>query len=155
LNTVVNCAGLRAPDVARLISGLPADKIPQAYFAKAHYYTLSGKSPFNHLVYPVAHTAFLGVHVTLDMGGQARFGPDLDWIDEINYTFDPAREPLFYEAILRSDPPLLPRPAGWAATTRLYRHPPENFRTKRTSSRLSYRRASRSRRRRIGQLIRD
>lgn len=105
-NTVVNSAGLRAPDVARLIDGLPADKIPQAYYAKAHYYTLSGKSPFNHLVYPVAHTAFLGVHVTLDMGGQARFGPDLDWIDEIDYTFDPAREPLFYEAIRRYYPDL-------------------------------------------------
>ncbi len=105
-NSVVNSAGLRAPQVARLISGLPGHSIPQAYFAKAHYYTLSGKSPFNHLVYPVAHTAFLGVHVTLDMGGQARFGPDIDWIDEIDYTFDPAREPLFYEAIRRYYPDL-------------------------------------------------
>jgi L-2-hydroxyglutarate oxidase LhgO len=105
-NTVVNSAGLNAPHVARLINGLPADSIPQAYFAKAHYYALSGKSPFNHLVYPVAHTAFLGVHVTLDMGGQARFGPDLAWIDSIDYSFDPAREPLFYEAIRRYYPDL-------------------------------------------------
>ncbi len=105
-NTVVNSAGLRAPDVARLINGLPTNSIPQAYFAKAHYYTLSGKSPFNHLVYPVAHTAFLGVHVTIDMGGQARFGPDLEWIDRIDYTFDPAREPFFYKAIRRYWPDL-------------------------------------------------
>ena len=105
-NTVVNCAGLRAPDVARLLKGLSDDSIPPAYYAKAHYYTLSGKSPFNHLVYPVAHTAFLGVHVTIDMGGQARFGPDLDWIDSIDYTFDLAREPMFYEAIRRYWPDL-------------------------------------------------
>ncbi len=105
-NSIVNSAGLRAPDVARLINGLPEDSIPQAYFAKAHYYTLSGKSPFNHLVYPVARTAFLGVHVTLDLGGQARFGPDLDWIDDIDYTFDDSREPLFYEAIRRYWPDL-------------------------------------------------
>ena len=105
-NTVVNCAGLCAPDVARMIDGVPDAAIPRAYYAKAHYYTLSGKSPFNHLVYPVAHTAFLGVHVTIDMGGQARFGPDLDWIESIDYTFDDAREPLFYEAIRRYYPDL-------------------------------------------------
>ncbi len=104
--TVINSAGLRAPDVARSISGLSAEDIPPAYFAKAHYYTLSGKSPFNHLVYPVAHTAFLGVHVTLDLGGQARFGPDLDWVDGIDYAFDSSREPLFYEAIRRYWPDL-------------------------------------------------
>jgi len=104
--TVVNSAGLRAPDVARSISGLSTGCIPPAYYAKAHYYTLSGKSPFNHLVYPVAHTAFLGVHVTLDLGGQARFGPDLDWVDGIDYSFDPSREPLFYEAIRRYWPEL-------------------------------------------------
>ena len=105
-NTVVNSAGLRAPEVARLISGLPETCIPPAFFAKAHYYTLSGKSPFNHLVYPVAQTAFLGVHVTLDMGGQVRFGPDLEWVDGIDYTFDQKREALFYEAIRRYWPGL-------------------------------------------------
>ena len=104
--TVINSAGLRAPEVARSISGLSAQYIPPAYFAKAHYYTLSGKSPFNHLVYPVAHTAFLGVHVTLDLGGQARFGPDIDWVDGIDYAFDSSREPLFYEAIRRYWPDL-------------------------------------------------
>jgi L-2-hydroxyglutarate oxidase LhgO len=106
-NTVVNCAGLRAPQVAAAIAGIPPRTIPTAYFAKAHYYTLSGKSPFRHLVYPVAHTAFLGVHVTVDLGGQARFGPDIEWIDEVDYDFDQSREPLFYEAIRRYWPDLL------------------------------------------------
>jgi len=105
-NTVINSAGLRAPEVARMIDAIPDACLPPAYFAKAHYYTLSGKSPFNHLVYPVAHTAFLGVHVTLDLGGQARFGPDLDWVDGIDYSFDSSREPLFYEAIRRYWPDL-------------------------------------------------
>ncbi len=73
--------------------------IPPQYFAKAHYYTLSGRSPFHRLVYPVATHAFLGVHVTLDLGGQARFGPDVSWVDGVDYTFDHSREPLFYQAI--------------------------------------------------------
>ena len=103
---VVNCGGLYATHVARSIEGVPQDKVPPAFFAKAHYYTLSGKSPFRHLVYPVAHAAFLGVHVTLDLGGQARFGPDLDWVEGVNYDFDPSREPLFYQAIRRYYPAL-------------------------------------------------
>ena len=103
---VVNCAGLFAPEVAGKIDGFPKDKIPQAYFAKAHYFTLSGKSPFHRLVYPVATHAFLGVHVTLDLGGQARFGPDVCWVDGVDYTFDNSREPLFYEAIRRYFPGL-------------------------------------------------
>ena len=105
-NTVVNCAGLRAPKVAAAIAGVPARTIPATYFAKAHYYTLSGKSPFRHLVYPLAHAAFLGVHVTIDLGGQVRFGPDIEWIDEVDYSFDHSREPLFYEAIRRYWPGL-------------------------------------------------
>lgn len=105
-NTVVNCAGLRAPQVAAAIAGIPPQTVPAAHFAKAHYYTLSGASPFHHLVYPVAHTAFLGVHVTIDLGGQVRFGPDIEWIDDIDYNFDHSREPLFYEAIRRYWPGL-------------------------------------------------
>jgi len=103
---VVNCAGLFAPEVAGKIDGFPKDKIPPAYFAKAHYFTLSGKSPFHRLVYPVATHAFLGVHVTLDLGGQARFGPDVCWVDGVDYTFDNTREALFYEAIRRYFPGL-------------------------------------------------
>ena len=105
-STVVNSAGLFAPNVARSIQGIRPESIPPQYFAKAHYYTLSGRSPFQRLVYPVATNAFLGVHVTLDLGGQARFGPDVVWIDGVDYSFDHTREPLFYEAIRRYYPEL-------------------------------------------------
>jgi len=88
-----------AQNIARSIEGVPAASIPPQYFAKAHYYTLTGRAPFHRLVYPVATHAFLGVHVTLDLGGQARFGPDVVWVDGVDYTFDHSREPLFYEAI--------------------------------------------------------
>jgi L-2-hydroxyglutarate oxidase LhgO len=87
--------------VARTIADLDDALIPQPYYAKAHYYSLSGRNPFTHLVYPVARKASLGVHVTVDMGGAARFGPDLDWIEGIDYSFDESREQLFYDAIRR------------------------------------------------------
>jgi L-2-hydroxyglutarate oxidase LhgO len=104
--TVVNCGGLFAQDVARAIEGVPATAIPPQYFAKAHYYTLSGKPPFHRLVYPVASHAHLGVHVTIDMGGQVKFGPDVTWVDGVDYSFDPSREPLFYAAIRKYYPGL-------------------------------------------------
>jgi len=105
-NTVVNSAGLFAQNVARSIAGLLPASIPPRYFAKAHYYALSGKSPFHRLVYPVATDAFLGVHVTLDLAGQARFGPDVSWVDGVDYAFDHSREPLFYAAVRRYYPGL-------------------------------------------------
>jgi L-2-hydroxyglutarate oxidase LhgO len=105
-DTLVNSAGLVAPQVARTLRGLPEHTVPPQYFAKGHYYTLSGRSPFRRLVYPVAGPGFLGVHVTVDLGGQARFGPDIVWIDRIDYSFDNAREPLFYEAIRQYYPAL-------------------------------------------------
>jgi L-2-hydroxyglutarate oxidase LhgO len=105
---VINSAGLTAPTVAGSIEGIPARHIPPQYFAKAHYYSLSGRSPFRHLVYPVASSAHLGVHVTLDLAGQARFGPDISWVDGIDYRFDESREPLFYEAIRKYYPALKP-----------------------------------------------
>ncbi len=104
--TVINSAGLFAPDVARSIVGLPREHVPPQYFAKAHYFSLAGRSPFRRLVYPVATHAHLGVHVTLDLGGQARFGPDVEWVDGVDYAFDVSREPLFYEAIRRYYPEL-------------------------------------------------
>jgi len=105
-NTVVNCGGLFAQDVARSIEGLPDQSIPPQYFAKAHYFTLSGKPPFRRLVYPVASNAHLGVHVTVDLGGQVKFGPDVSWVDGVDYSFDHSREPLFYEAIRKYYPGL-------------------------------------------------
>ena len=97
--TVVNAAGLWAQNVARSIRGVPSSSIPAQYFAKGHYFTLSGKSPFSHLVYPVPVPGGLGVHVTLDLAGQARFGPDVSWIDGVDYAFEEGREARFYEAI--------------------------------------------------------
>ncbi|HEU5284435.1 MAG TPA: NAD(P)/FAD-dependent oxidoreductase [Burkholderiales bacterium] len=105
-DALVNSAGLVAPQIARTLRGLPERTVPPQYFAKGHYYTLSGRSPFRRLVYPMAGPGFLGVHVTVDLGGQARFGPDITWIDHIDYSFDNAREPLFYEAIRRYYPAL-------------------------------------------------
>jgi L-2-hydroxyglutarate oxidase LhgO len=106
---LVNAAGLWAPALARVLDGFPARHVPDAYFAKAHYFTLRGRAPFSRLVYPVANDAFLGVHVTLDLAGQVRFGPDVTWIDGVDYRFDEARAPLLYDAVRRYWPAL---PAG-------------------------------------------
>jgi L-2-hydroxyglutarate oxidase LhgO len=97
--SVINAAGLWAPLVARKIAGIPDATIPGAYFAKGHYFTMAGKSPFTHLVYPVPVPGGLGIHVTLDLAGQVRFGPDVSWLDSVDYTFDPARAGSFYQAI--------------------------------------------------------
>jgi len=104
--TMINSAGLFAPSVARAVRGIPAETVPTAYFAKAHYYTLSGRPPFKRLVYPVATNAHLGVHVTVDLAGQVRFGPDICWVNGVDYRFDHSREPLFYEAIRKYYPGL-------------------------------------------------
>jgi L-2-hydroxyglutarate oxidase LhgO len=105
-NTVVNSAGFHAQAVARSIAGIPAATIPPTHYAIGHYYTLAGRSPFNRLVYPVARPDWLGVHVTIDLGGQVKFGPDFDWIDRIDYRFDESREDAFYAAIRRYYPGL-------------------------------------------------
>lgn len=108
---LINCAGLSAPALARRIEGLPQGQIPKAYFAKGNYFSLSGKSPFSHLIYPIPEPGGLGVHLTLDMGGQAKFGPDVEWLDieeesQINYTVDPQRGEGFYAAVRRYWPGL-------------------------------------------------
>ncbi|HEY7990348.1 MAG TPA: NAD(P)/FAD-dependent oxidoreductase [Stellaceae bacterium] len=96
---LVNSAGLYAPAVSRTIAGIPPATIPRDYFCRGVYFTLSGRAPFQRLVYPVPEHAGLGVHLTLDMGGQAKFGPDTEWIDSVDYTVDPRRGDKFYEAI--------------------------------------------------------
>jgi L-2-hydroxyglutarate oxidase LhgO len=103
---VVNAAGLRAQAVARALEGLPPASVPPCHFAKGHYFVLRGRAPFEHLVYPLAVAGGLGVHVTLDLGGQVRFGPDVSWVDEVDYAFDASRAPAFYEAIRRYWPAL-------------------------------------------------
>ena len=108
---LINCAGMSAPAVAQKIESLAGNQIPKAYFAKGNYFSLSGKSPFNHLIYPIPEPGGLGVHLTLDMGGQAKFGPDVEWLDineeeQIDYTVNPARGDGFYEAVRRYWPGL-------------------------------------------------
>ena len=97
--TLVNSAGLHASEFARSIKLLDPAVIPATRFAKAHYCASQGKSPFNHLVYPLPEDGGLGVHATNDMGGSARFGPDVEWVDEIDYSFDESRKGRFARAI--------------------------------------------------------
>jgi L-2-hydroxyglutarate oxidase LhgO len=103
---VVNCAGPWAQTVARTLEGLPAATIPPQHFAKAHYFVLAGRSPFRRLVYPVPVPGGLGTHVTVDLGGQARFGPDVEWVGGVDYAFDNARAEGFYRSIRRYYPGL-------------------------------------------------
>ena len=102
----MNSAGLRAPSLARSIDGYPVEHAPPEYYAKGNYYTLATHQPFTRLVYPVPEPGGLGVHVTLDLGGRARFGPDVEWVDEIDYSVDPRRAERFYAAIRRYWPGL-------------------------------------------------
>jgi L-2-hydroxyglutarate oxidase LhgO len=105
-SVLVNSAGLRAPSVAKSIEGYPRHLAPGEFYAKGNYYSLTRRSPFSRLVYPVPEPGGLGVHVTLDMGGQARFGPDVEWVDHIGYDVDPRRAERFYAAIRRYWPGL-------------------------------------------------
>jgi L-2-hydroxyglutarate oxidase LhgO len=98
---LVNAAGLYAPAVARAINGVPPESIPPAYFCRGVYFTLSGRTPFRRLIYPVPVPGGLGVHITLDLAGQARFGPDVEWIDAVDYAVDPQRGDKFYAAVRR------------------------------------------------------
>lgn len=104
--TVVNSAGLWAHEVARGIAGMPPARVPCIHYAIGHYYTLAGRSPFQRLVYPVAREAALRVHVTLDLGGQCKFGPDIDWRDTVDYRFDGQSAARFYAGIRRFWPAL-------------------------------------------------
>jgi L-2-hydroxyglutarate oxidase LhgO len=104
---LVNAAGLSAPDVAIKIEGTPTAGIPKAYYAKGNYFSLSGKSPFSHLIYPVPEAAGLGVHLTLDMAGQAKFGPDVEWVDSPDQLLvDPRRGDAFYAEVRKYWPGL-------------------------------------------------
>jgi len=103
---LINAAGLAATTVARRIDGMPLDRIPPAYLAKGNYFSCSARSPFSHLIYPVPEPGGLGVHLTLDLAGQAKFGPDVEWIDSIDYVVDPERASRFYPAIRRYWPGL-------------------------------------------------
>ena len=103
---LVNCAGLGAQSLAHAIEGFPAERIPPLYLAKGNYFSIARRSPFRHLIYPVPEAAGLGVHLTLDLAGQARFGPDVEWIEQENYDVDPARGSAFYSEIRKYWPAL-------------------------------------------------
>ncbi|MDM0020417.1 NAD(P)/FAD-dependent oxidoreductase [Variovorax saccharolyticus] len=106
-NSVVNAAGLAAPLLARRFDGLPAASVPGAWYAKGSYFTLAGRAPFSRLIYPVPEAAGLGVHLTLDLGGQAKFGPDVQWVDAPDdLVVDPARGDGFYAEVRKYWPAL-------------------------------------------------
>jgi L-2-hydroxyglutarate oxidase LhgO len=102
---LINAAGLYAPQLAQRMKALAAEHIPQPHYAKGHYYSLSGKAPFKRLIYPVPEAGGLGVHLTIDLGGQAKFGPDVQWLEgitdpaQIDYSVDPSRADAFYAEV--------------------------------------------------------
>ena len=116
--TVVNAAGLGAQALARRFEGLPPEHVPPSYFAKGNYFTLAGRAPFSRLIYPAPEAAGLGVHLTLDLGGQAKFGPDVQWVDSPDdLVVDPARGDAFYAEVRKywpglADGALIPGNAG-------------------------------------------
>jgi L-2-hydroxyglutarate oxidase LhgO len=103
---LVNSAGLHAVELAEQIAGFPSKHIPTYRYAKGSYFTLTGRNPFSRLIYPVPEPGGLGVHLTLDLAGQARFGPDVEWVDQPNFEVDPRRGDSFYAAIRRYWPGL-------------------------------------------------
>lgn len=106
-NSVINAAGLNAPLVASRIKGLDACYAPPTYWAKGNYFTLQGKSPFSRLIYPVPEAAGLGVHLTIDLGGEARFGPDVEWENSPDDSaVDAARGDAFYAEVRKYWPEL-------------------------------------------------
>ncbi len=96
---VINAAGLYAVNIARRIEGFPEESIPPFYMTKGNYFRLNRQSPFSRLIYPIPPKGGLGTHITIDLGGGAKFGPDIEAIDEIDYTVDPRRADIFYAAI--------------------------------------------------------
>jgi len=108
---LVNSASLHACALARRFEGLDPGTVPHEHFAKGNYYSLAGKAPFSRLIYPAPADAWLGVHLTLDLGGQAKFGPDLEWLDvsspeQIDFAVDPRRADGFYAEVRRYWPAL-------------------------------------------------
>lgn len=101
--SLVNCAGLQANTLAREMRGASAQsmarQVPPLYLARGNYFSLSGHSPFSHLIYPMPDDGGLGVHLTIDLGGQAKFGPDVEWVDAIAYDVDPRRADSFYASV--------------------------------------------------------
>jgi L-2-hydroxyglutarate oxidase LhgO len=103
---MINAAGLSAVRVTASLAGFPAAQLPTAFYAKGNYYALAGRAPFSRLIYPLPEPGGLGVHLTLDLGGQARFGPDVEWLNnrqnppnEFDYSVAPQRADAFYAEV--------------------------------------------------------
>ena len=130
---VVNSAGLQAQGLARRFTGLPAQAVPPSYYAKGNYFTLAGRSPFSRLIYPVPEAAGLGVHLTIDLGGQAKFGPDVQWVESADdLVVDPARGEAFYAEVRKywpdlKDGALLPGYAGMRPKIQSPHEPAKDF----------------------------
>lgn len=105
-DAVVNAAGLGAQALAAATGGYPAGRVPRLVLAKGNYFSCAGKPAFSRLIYPAPVEGGLGVHLTRDLAGRLRFGPDVEWIDAIDYRVDPARAEAFYQAIRRYWPGL-------------------------------------------------
>lgn len=103
---LINSAGLNATHIARKIKGLAAQHVPTPHLCKGSYFSMQGRVPFSHLIYPAPQEAGLGVHLTLDLAGQARFGPDIEWVEKENYDVDAKRAEAFYDEVRRYWPDL-------------------------------------------------
>lgn len=103
---VVNAAGLDAHRVAQSIDGFPPEHIPEVRYAKGSYFAFPGSAPFSRLIYPIPESGGLGIHMTIDLAGRPRFGPDVEWVDAVDYRVDAARAAEFYAAIRRYWPAL-------------------------------------------------
>ena len=95
---MINCAGHGAPPLARAITGIPADKVPRGYFRRGVYFSVTGR-PFKRLIYPMHGTGGMDIHAVIDLAGNVRFGPDVEWVDRLDYTVDPTRAEAFYHSI--------------------------------------------------------
>ena len=129
---LVNAAGLQAWNFSSRLQGLDPKTIPPRHLAKGCYFAVSGRAPFSHLIYPVRSLEALASHITFDLGDLGRFGPDVEWVESIDYAVDPSRGEAFYAAIRRYWPGLLdgvlePTYAGIRPRTRGAREPPGDF----------------------------
>ena len=132
-DAVVNCAGLGAQGVARAMEDYPAARVPRLVLGKGNYFAYAGKPVFSRLIYPTPIVGGLGVHVTLDLAGRMRFGPDVEWIDRGELR----RRSGARAVVLRPHPHLLAGPAGRLAGAGLCRHPAEADRAGRAAGAIS------------------
>ena len=150
VDAVVNSAGHGAQAVARATEGYPPERVPKLVLAKGNYFSYVGKPAFTRLIYPAPVPGGLGVHVTLDLAGRMRFGPDVEWIDH----YDLRRRSAPRRDLLQTDPQLLAGAAGQLAGRRLCRHPPQADRPGRARRRFHRRHTRRARPRAAGAPVR-